>query len=110
MFEKPLSPFEKLMRETSESINELQKISALDILDRTTEFKEALHRLVISQEIPGILISGALMDEIIAIHAHQDRVIVAENFQRTKDYVDKNFIKREPIDDEVKNVGKTTYR
>lgn len=99
MFEKSPSPYDKLMRETIECIGELNKMPALELIDRTVEFKKALHQLVVSQEIPNILVVGTLVDEILNIHASEDRVVIDENFQRIKNYVDKNFIKREPLID-----------
>ena len=107
MFGKLPSPLEKLMQDTIECIDELQRMSALELIERTVDFKNKLHQFVVSQEIPAVLVVGALTDEILTIHAKEDRTMIDENFQRIKGYVDKNFIKREPlIDEECKEMKK----
>lgn len=96
------TPIEKLHQATIESIKELKSMSGFDLLDETLKFRNKIHDLIESQKLPSVLIVGCLMDEIYELEFRGSKVAIDANFRRVINYIDKNFMKKEPMKEVTK--------
>lgn len=90
---------QKLNDMKRESKEYMESISALKLMEQAILFTDELERLTGRQHLPATLLIGCLMNEVNKLSTKFGDVILADklakSFNGIKEYVDKNFMKKE---------------
>ncbi|GAH87006.1 unnamed protein product [marine sediment metagenome] len=83
------------------SIEYLDSVSALELMNDAQSLGKDIQRDIAHYHLPGLVIIGVLMDEMLSIHSVSESLATERAIMKMGDelkrYLDKNFMKKEKI-------------
>jgi len=91
----------ELKKVYDKSIEHLGSMSALELMKKACLFSDKLHELIASQQLPGAIITGCLMNEVHRLDTELSNKILDEKLAETliliAKHADETFIKKEKL-------------